>query len=107
MDSQRFAVIDTGGRQLRVSPGDIVSVDRLEAPAGETVTFDRVLLAGSEAGLRIGTPVIEGATVRGTVMREERGPKVIVFRKRKRHTFRKLRGHREYLTFVLIESIEA
>ncbi len=107
MESQNFAVIDTGGRQLRVSPGDIVPVDRLEAAAGDTVTFGRVLVASSASGLKIGTPVVEGASVRATVIREERGPKVIVFRKRKRHTFRKTRGHRQNHTLVKIDSIEA
>ncbi|GAB4376059.1 MAG: 50S ribosomal protein L21 [Acidobacteriota bacterium] len=101
-----YAVIEAGGRQVRVSPGDVLAVDRLAAEPGAEVTFDRVLLVAGD-DLKIGAPTVEGASVRAKVLREERGPKVIVFRKRRRTTFRRTRGHRQEHTIVRIESIEA
>jgi len=104
--STPYAVIEAGGRQVRVSPGDVLAVDRLAAEPGSAVTFDRVLLVGG-GELKIGAPVVEGARVQATVLREERGRKVIVFRKRRRTTFRRTRGHRQEHTIVRIEAIEA
>jgi len=101
-----FAVIAAGGRQVRVEPGELVRVDRLHSAAGEQVTFDRVLLVGSDAGLKVGTPVVAGATVTARVIEERREKKVLIFKKRRTKTFRKMRGHREYFTLVRIEAIE-
>ncbi len=105
MASTPYAVIEAGGRQLRVSPGDVLAVDRLDVEPGAPVTFERVLLVGGD-DLRIGAPTVEGAKVQATVLREERGRKVIVFRKRRRTTFRRTRGHRQSHTIVRIEAIE-
>ena len=106
MASTPYAVIEAGGRQLRVSPGDVLSVDRLDVEPGSPVTFERVLLVGGD-DLKIGAPTVEGAKVQATVLREERGRKVIVFRKRRRTTFRRTRGHRQEHTIVRIEAIES
>lgn len=107
MSSESYAVISTGGRQLRVSPGDVVEVDRLAVEAGESVTFDRVLLCETGGGVKVGTPIVEGASVKGTVIEERRDRKVLVFKKKRRSTYRRSRGHRQYHTLVKIDSIEA
>ncbi len=105
--SASYAVIATGGRQLRVSAGDLVKVDRLNVEAGQTVNFDKVLLLGSDSEISIGSPQVEGAVVRGTVMGEERDTKVLVYKKKRRKMYRKSRGHRQYHTLVQIDAIEA
>lgn len=101
-----FAVIAAGGRQYRVAPGDRLRVDRLGKTTGEAVTFDRVLMIGSEAGVRVGTPMLAGAVVRGQVIDELRDRKVMIFKKRKTKTYRKMRGHRQWYTLVHIDAIE-
>ncbi|RMG48902.1 MAG: 50S ribosomal protein L21 [Acidobacteria bacterium] len=106
MGAETYAVIEAGGRQIRVAPGERVRVDRLGTPPGETVTFDRVLLLGSGADLRIGTPTVEGACVRARVIDERRDRKVIVFKKKRRKQYRRTRGHRQWYTLVEIEAIE-
>lgn len=106
MAGETYAVIETGGRQLRVTPGEKVRVDRLGAQAGETVTFDRVLLLGAGGDLLIGAPTVEGARVRAKVLGEHRDRKVIIFKKKRRKQYRRTRGHRQWYTLVEIEAIE-
>ncbi|MBP7148865.1 MAG: 50S ribosomal protein L21 [Acidobacteria bacterium] len=100
-----FAVITAGGRQVRVEPGELVRVDRLAGEPGDEVRFDRVMLVGDDGGVRVGTPFLDGAVVRGRVVEQRRDRKVIVFRKIKTKQFRKTRGHREYYSLVRIEEI--
>lgn len=102
-----FAVIETGGKQYRVSPGDILRIERLpEAPApGSSVTFDRVLLIYGEGGTRVGNPTIPGACVEASVLREVRGPKLRVFKFKRRKGYRRTRGHRQNLLQVQIGSV--
>jgi large subunit ribosomal protein L21 len=104
--STSYAVIAAGGRQYRVAPGDLVRVDRLAAESGSKVDFNHVLLVGSEAGVRIGRPTVEGAVVHGEVIGEKRDKKVMIFKKRRTKTYRKIRGHRQYCTLVRISAIE-
>jgi large subunit ribosomal protein L21 len=104
--SEAFAVIVAGGRQHRVTPGEVLRVDRLGSEAGAEVTFDKVLLWGSGSEVKVGSPTLPGAVVRARVLDERRDKKVLVFRYKKRKGFRKLRGHREYFTLVRIEAIE-
>ena len=104
--SQAFAVIVAGGRQHRVTQGEVLRVDRLGSDAGAEVTFDQVLLFGSGDNVKVGSPTLPGAVVRGRVLHEARDKKVIVFRYKKRKGFRKLRGHRQYYSLVRIEAIE-
>jgi large subunit ribosomal protein L21 len=102
-----YAVIDTGGRQLRVQAGEVVHVDRLSGEAGDAVRFDRVLLVGDEGGLRVGQPVLDGVAVRGTVVRQLRGPKIPIYTyKKTQNSNRRRLGHRQDLTAVRIESID-
>ena len=100
-----YAVIETGGKQYRVEPGDVIDVERVAGEEGE-VRFDRVLMATGDNGAQFGSPVIEGALVKASLVGEVRGPKIRVFKKKKRSTYRKSRGHRQDLVRVRIEGIE-
>lgn len=100
-----YAVVDSGGKQYRVEAGETLVIDRLNAEAGASVTFDRVLLIGDEDGVTVGTPTVAGASVRGTVVAHGRGPKVIVFRFRPKAHYRRRTGHRSELTQVRIDEI--
>ena len=100
-----YAVVDNGGKQYRVEAGETLVIDRLDAEAGASVTFDRVLLIGDEDGVTVGTPTVIGASVRGTVVAHGRGPKIIVFRFRPKAHYRRRTGHRSELTQVRIDEI--
>ncbi len=100
-----YAVIESGGKQYRVAPGDVIRVEKLEADAGQTVTLDRVLLVAGDSGVQVGTPTVANATVSATVKAHGRGDKILVFRKRRRKHFRKTIGHRQYFTEIEITRI--
>ncbi len=100
-----YAVVDNGGKQYRVEAGTTLVIDRLDAEAGASVTFDRVLLIGDEDGVTVGTPTVAGASVHGTVVAHGRGPKIIVFRFRPKAHYRRRTGHRSELTEVRIDEI--
>jgi len=104
-----YAIIETGGRQYRVEQGDLIDVE-IFSPVGvddspREVQFDRVLMVGSEAGVRIGNPVLDGALVSGSVVADVRDRKVLVFKKKRRKGYKRLRGHRQDLQRVLIGEI--
>ena len=100
-----FAVIRTGGKQYRVSPQDVLKVEKLEAEAGSTVTFTEVLAVGGEAGMEVGAPLVAGASVTATVVAQDRLPTVIVFKKRRRQNSRRRNGHRQPVTVLRIADI--
>jgi len=100
-----YAVVDSGGKQYRVEPGRTLVLDRLDAEAGASVTFDRVLLIGDDDVVTVGTPTVAGASVRGTVLEHGRGPKIIVFRFRPKAHYRRRTGHRAELTRIRIDEI--
>ncbi len=101
-----FAVIKTGGKQYKVAVGDVLSIEKLEAEAGSTVTFDTVLMHGGDGGMTVGAPVVEGAVVTGEILEQYRGKKVIAFKKRRRkHSSQTRKGHRQNLTRVRIQGI--
>jgi large subunit ribosomal protein L21 len=100
-----FAVIRTGGKQYRVMPEAVLKVEKLEAEAGQTVTFTDVLAVGGEGGLKIGAPVLEGASVTATVIAQDRLDKVIIFKKRRRQNSRRKNGHRQHVTVLRIAAI--
>ncbi|MBI0433641.1 50S ribosomal protein L21 [Roseomonas sp. KE0001] len=102
-----YAVIRTGGKQYRVTPDAVLTVERLDAEAGATVTFQDVLAIGGEAGLTIGAPTVAGATVTATVVEQNRGDKVIIFKKRRRQNSRRKNGHRQHQTVLRISAINA
>ena len=101
-----YAVIETGGKQYRVEPGDVIDVERLSGADGNEVRFDRVLMVTGDNGAQLGGPVVEGALVKASLVGEVRGPKIRVFKKKKRTTYRKSAGHRQDLMRVRIEGIE-
>ena len=100
-----YAVIQTGGKQYRVEPGMDVKVEKLPAGVGEDVIFDRVLLAADGEQVRIGKPYVEDARVTGRITRQGKNRKVVVFKFRRRKTYRKKTGHRQTFTQVRIEGI--
>lgn len=100
-----FAVIKTGGKQYRVASDDVIKVERLKSAAGDNIVFDDVLLVGDDDATTVGTPTVAGATVTGEVVGEERGKKVIAFKKRRRQNSRRTRGHRQTFTVVKITDI--
>lgn len=103
-----YAVIETGGKQYRVEPGDVVDVERLTETGDDgSVEFDRVLLVGDDDGVRVGTPVVDGASVKASLVRETRGPKIRVFKYKRRKGYRRTKGHRQELHRVRIDDIQA
>ena len=100
-----YAIIATGGKQYKVSEGDIIKVEKLEAEAGATVTFDQVI-AVSDATLKVGEDVAK-ATVSATVMEQGRGKKVIVYKYKRKTGYHKKNGHRQAYTQVKIDKINA
>ena len=102
-----YAVIETGGKQYRVAPGEQVEVERLDGEVGNRVEFDRVLMIRTDEGLNIGHSVVEKARVVGEVLAHDRGDKIIVFKKKRRKNYRRTRGHRQWFTRVKILEIQA
>ena len=101
----KHAIIETGGKQYRVAEGDVIFVEKLNAEAGETVKFDRVLAVIDEDSSVFGTPVVEGAVVTGSVVKNGRGKKVRVYKMKPKKGYQRLQGHRQPYTKVQIESI--
>jgi large subunit ribosomal protein L21 len=102
-----FAVIRTGGKQYRVSPNDLMKVEKLEAEPGSTITFTDVLAVGSEGNLTIGAPTVAGATVTAEVIAQDRLDKIIIFKKRRRQNSRRKNGHRQHVTVLRVSTISA
>ncbi len=101
-----YAIIRTGGKQFRVSPGDVIRIPTLAGKnEGDAVEFDEVLAAGDDDGVRIGAPTVAGARVAATVVKQGRGPKIIVFKFKRRKQYKRTKGHRQGFTAVKIDSI--
>jgi len=101
-----YAIIRTGGKQFRVSPGDVVRVPTLaDKNEGDKVEFDEVLVSGDDDGVRIGAPTVSDARVTATVLKQGRGPKIIVFKFKRRKHYKRTKGHRQGFTAIKIESI--
>jgi large subunit ribosomal protein L21 len=101
-----YAIIRTGGKQFRVSPGDVVRVPTLaDKNEGDKIEFDEVLVSGGAGGVRIGAPTVTGARVTATVLKQGRGPKIIVFKFKRRKHYKRTKGHRQGFTAIKIESI--
>ncbi|HRY28418.1 MAG TPA: 50S ribosomal protein L21 [Elusimicrobiota bacterium] len=107
MKSDSYAVIRTGGKQYAVSPGDKIRVEKLPQNQGEEVRFGDVLFVKSGDQARAGRPTVAGAEVVGQVLRQMRDKKVLVFKKRSKKGYKKLQGHRQFLTEVLIKTVQA
>ena len=102
-----YAIIQTGGKQIKVAIGDSVLVEKLDVKEGDTVTFDKVLLVGGENTTKVGAPCVKGASVKATVEKQGKAKKVIVFKYKPKTTYHKKQGHRQPYTRVKIEEIKA
>jgi large subunit ribosomal protein L21 len=102
-----FAVVQTGGKQYRVEPGSVIEVELLDGKAGDTITFGEVLLVGEGEQVTVGRPVVAGASVTAQIIEEKRGPKLITFKKIRRHGKKLKVGHRQDLLRVRVETITA
>ena len=100
-----YAVIKTGGKQYRVAANEKIQIEKLEGKPGDRIEFAEVLMVGSGASVDIGAPFIAGATVVGEIASQDRGPKILIFKKRRRKHYRRKNGHRQDLTSVTITDI--
>jgi large subunit ribosomal protein L21 len=100
-----YAVIKTGGKQHRVSPGEVLAVEMIAGNRGEQVVFDQVLMVVDEADVRIGAPIVAGARVVGEILEQKKGPKINVFKMKRRKGYKKKTGHRQSLTSMKIKEI--
>lgn len=100
-----YAVVETGGKQYKVSVGQVLEVETLAAQAGDKVELNRVLVVSQDDQVRVGSPLVEGAKVVAQVLGHDRGPKVIIFRYMAKERFRHKRGHRQGYTRIKIEEI--
>lgn len=101
-----YAIIQTGGKQYRVAPGDVLRVERLEGERGDAVQLDQVLLVTDDGGeIRVGTPLVENASVKGEIVRQGKAKKILVFKKKRRKNYRRRQGHRQLFTAVQIKEI--
>lgn len=102
-----YAVIETGGKQYRVSAGNRIRVEKCDAEVGSVVSIDKVLMLGRDDAPVVGTPYVEGATVLAKVLEHGKEDKVIVFKYRRKKNYRRFRGHRQQYTELSVESINA
>ena len=101
-----YAVIVTGGKQYKVSEGDTLFVEKLNAEEGAAVTFDQVLVAGEGENVKVGAPTVEGATVEAKVVKNGRSKKIYVFKMKRKKNYRRKQGHRQPYTKLTVEAIE-
>lgn len=103
-----FAVVQTGGKQYKMSAGQKLKLEKLEGAVGEVVNLDQVLLVGStQENTKIGSPLVKGATVSVEILSQELDDKVIVFKKKRRANYRRKKGHRQQVTFVRVQEVKA
>ena len=101
-----YAVVRTGGKQVRIQPGQVVRVEKLDGAVGDPVELSEVLLVGGEGTARVGTPLVDGVRVLATIAEQGRGPKVRLFKLKRRKGYRRKQGHRQSYTALKVESIE-
>ena len=102
-----YAIIKTGGKQYRVAEGDVITIEKLEAAANDSVTFEEVLTVVNDGDVKVGAPLVNGAKVTGTVLEHGKGKKSLVFKYKAKSNYRRRQGHRQPFTKVRIESIQA
>lgn len=101
-----YTIIQTGGKQYRVQPGDRLKVEKLPGEPGTEIQLEQVLAVGSDQGITLGRPTVEGARVSATILRTARDRKIIVFKKKRRQGYHKKQGHRQWFTLLAVNSIE-
>ena len=102
-----YAVIKTGGKQYRVSPGDVLHVEKLDGEPGAQLQFTEVLMTAQGGAVQVGSPTVVGAIVVAEVIKQGRAKKILVFKKKRRKNYRRRQGHRQYQTTVRVTAIEA
>ncbi len=102
-----FAVIRTGGKQYKVQENDIIEVEKLDGAEGDAVNIDEVLFLNDGKKASVGAPVIKGASVSATLVKQKRADKVVIFKKKRRQNYRRKKGHRQHLTVLKITGIKA
>ncbi|MHC1747546.1 MAG: 50S ribosomal protein L21 [Cellulosilyticaceae bacterium] len=102
-----YAIIETGGKQYKVAVGDSIRIEKLNVAAGEAVVFDKVIAVSKDDKLTVGSPVVNGATVKADVVGDGKGKKIIVYKYKSKKCYHKKRGHRQPYTQVTITAIEA
>lgn len=102
-----YAVIVTGGKQYKVAEGDVLFIEKLEVEEGAAVTFDQVLMAGDGENVKVGTPVVDGATVEAKVVKNGKAKKIYVYKMKRKKNYRRKKGHRQPYTKVEITKINA
>ncbi len=103
----KYAVIRTGGKQYRVSEGDVVKIEKLTGAVGEKIIMDDVLFVGGEGDAKIGAPLVTNAKVTGEIVGQDRAEKIVVFKKKRRKGYMRRQGHRQYQTALKITAIDA
>ena len=102
-----YAVIKTGGQQFRVEKGDKLSIQKLEAEEGKSITLDEIMMINDGKSAKVGTPLVKGAKVTAKVVEQYRDEKVVIFKKKRRQNYRRTKGHRQHLTLIEITDIKA
>ena len=102
-----FAVLRTGGKQYRVEPGTVLDVEKLPGDVGQTVSLDEVLLVANDKDIKVGQPLVSGASITGEILEQKRGEKKVIFKKMRRQDKRLKKGHRQSLTRIRISDIKA
>lgn len=100
-----YAVVKTGGKQYRVAKDDVLKIERLPGEKGDIITLDEVLMVGEGASVTVGAPLVAGAAVAAEIVEQARGPKIVIFKKRRRQNYRRKKGHRQLLTVVRVTDI--
>ncbi len=102
-----YAIIETGGKQYRVSEGDVIFIEKLEVVDNDTITFDKVIAVSNDDGMTVGSPLVAGAAVKATVLKNGKGKKITVFTYKPKKGYSRKLGHRQPYTKVRIETINA
>jgi large subunit ribosomal protein L21 len=105
LEASVYAIIQTGGKQYRVSPGDVLRVERLPGERGDEVVLDQVLLVADGVTVQVGQPLVADATVRTRIVRQGQAKKILVFKKKRRKNYRRKQGHRQLFTALQIDEI--
>ncbi len=102
-----YAIVNTGGKQYKIHPGDVLRVEKIPGEIGNSVSFDRVLMFSDGENVSIGRPVLDNVMVKGHIMEQGKAKKIIVFKYKRRKRYRRKLGHRQQYTAIKIDSIEA
>ena len=100
-----YAIIETGGKQYKVSTGDLVKIEKIDAKVGDSINFDKVLAFSDDSSLSVGTPTVSGKSVKATIVEQAKDKKVVVYKYKRKSGYHKKNGHRQFYTLIKIENI--